>query len=63
MTLYETIITAYPELDDSVAFRDGTITLQNDGEGDHIAAWNYTKPIPAVFKTGQIVGHLIKNVS
>jgi hypothetical protein len=48
MTLYDKIIKAYAELKDSAAFRDGTIALQNDsdGEGDYIAAWNYSKPIP-----------------
>ena len=48
MTLYETIIAAYPELANSAYFMDGTIILQNDGEGlgDYIAEWNYSKPKP-----------------
>ena len=46
MSLYETIIAEYPELEGSQSFIDGTIILQNDGEGDHLAAWNYEKPIP-----------------
>ncbi len=48
MALYENIITAYPELSDSKAFIDGTIILQNDGDGlgDYIAEWNYEKPKP-----------------
>ena len=41
MTLYEKIISLYPELTD----RDflTTIRLQNDsdGKGDYIAAWNH----------------------
>ena len=53
MTIYDTIIATYSELVDSVAFRDGTITLQNDGDGDYIAAWNYTKPIPKGLKLGK----------
>jgi len=48
MTLYETIIAAYPELEGSRNFMDGTIILQNDsdGAGDYIAVWNYSEPIP-----------------
>ena len=53
MTLYEKIIAEYPELSDSKAFMDGTIVLQNDGEGDFIAVWNYSKPIPKGLKLGQ----------
>lgn len=48
MTLYETIIAAYPELSNSNEFIYGTIRLQNDsdGLGDYIAKWEYSKPIP-----------------
>jgi hypothetical protein len=48
MTLYDTIIAAYPELEGTKSFTDGTIKLQNDsdGVGDYILEWNYTKPIP-----------------
>ena len=46
MTIYETIIAAYPELEGSASFMNGTIVLQNDGEGDYIAEWNYSKPKP-----------------
>jgi len=53
MTLYEKIIAAYPELDGTKSFTDGTIALQNDGDGDYILAWNYTKPIPAGLKLGK----------
>ena len=55
MTIYDTIITAYPELIDSLAFRDGTISLRNDsdGAGDYIAKWDYSKPIPAGLKLGK----------
>ena len=55
MTLYEKIIQEYSELVDSLAFRDGTISLRNDsdGAGDYIAAWNYSKPIPKGLKLGK----------
>jgi len=48
MTLYEKIITVYPELENSYDFINGTIILQNDsdGAGDYIAKWDYSKPIP-----------------
>ena len=46
MTLSEKIIVLYPELLPTGKvdmFADGTITLQNDsdGNGDYIAAWNH----------------------
>lgn len=47
MSLYEKIIAIYPELEGSVLFSDGTIVLQNDGNGDYIKAWNYNKPQPS----------------
>jgi hypothetical protein len=55
MKLYETIIAAYPELEGTKSFMDGTITLQNDFDdsGDYIAKWDYTKPIPAGLKLGK----------
>ena len=53
MTLYEKIISIYPELNVSDIrqnpFASGVITLQNDsdGRGDYIAAWNHpTLPRP-----------------
>ena len=45
------IITIYPELKDNTkAFWDNTITLQNDGDGKgtYIKEWNYNKPKPKV---------------
>ena len=53
MTLYETIIAEYPELEKSQSFMDGTIVLRNDGKGDYVAAWNYSKPIPKGMKLGK----------
>lgn len=55
MTLYETIIAAYPELDESPLFANGTISLRDDadGQGAYIANWNYEKPIPEGLKLGK----------
>ena len=44
MTLYDKIITLYPELTDTDFAPDtGTIMLQNDsdGNGDYIKEWNH----------------------
>lgn len=44
MTLYEKIITIYPDLFEAdFDFPNGTILLQNDsdGRGDYIAQWNH----------------------
>jgi len=49
MTLYDKIITLYPELTQQDFMPRGTIVLQNDsdGRGDYIAAWNHpTLPRP-----------------
>ena len=40
MTLYEKILTLYPELD-GYNFASGDIRLQNDGQGDYIAKWEH----------------------
>lgn len=48
MTLYEKILTLYPELSD-FDFTKGIITIQNDsdGRGDYIAKWEHpTLPKP-----------------
>lgn len=39
MTLYEKIMALYPELTQQDFMT--TIRLQNDGDGDYIAAWNH----------------------
>jgi hypothetical protein len=43
MTLFEKIISIYPELTDNDFSLRGTITLQNnsDGQGDYIKEWNH----------------------
>ena len=48
MTIYETVIATYPELENSRALIDNTIEIRNDtdGFGDYISIWNYHKPIP-----------------
>jgi hypothetical protein len=55
MTIYETIIAAYPELQGSDDFANGTIMLQDDsdGKGVFIAKWDYSKPIPEGLKLGK----------
>jgi hypothetical protein len=40
MTLYEKIISIYPELL-NFDFSKNVITLQNDGKGDYIAKWEH----------------------
>ena len=47
MTMYETIVTTYPELEGADLFGVG-IMLQDDsdGKGAYIVEWNYSKPIP-----------------
>ena len=55
MSLYESIIETYPELEDSRSFANGTIILQDDGDelGAYIAKWEYSKPIPKGLKLGK----------
>jgi hypothetical protein len=48
-SLYDLIIESVPALaDDKDAFRAfvGTIMLQNDGDGDYIAKWEYPTALP-----------------
>jgi len=43
MTLYNKIISLYPSLtNEDFSHRNGTILLQNDGEGDYIKSWNHS---------------------
>jgi hypothetical protein len=43
MTLYDKIIILYPSLtNDDFSPKNGTIVLQNDGEGDYIKSWNHS---------------------
>ena len=51
MTLYEQIIEIFPELAEKPEeFVAGKIRLQNDGQGDFIAKWEYEKPLPKSLK-------------
>ena len=54
MTIYETIVTAYPELDGADLFGLG-IMLQDDsdGLGAYIVEWAYSKPLPSGLKIGK----------
>jgi hypothetical protein len=53
--MYETIITAYPELtDEDFKPNFGRIELRDDGDGIvYLAKWDYTKPIPKGLKLGK----------
>lgn len=57
MSLYESLLKAYPELSDQndPRFWSETIVLQDDsdGKGAYIAKWDYEKPIPQGFKLGK----------
>jgi hypothetical protein len=54
MTLFETIVEAYPELT-AEDFGRGSIELRDDsdGLGAYIAKWEYSKPIPKGLKLGK----------
>lgn len=55
MALIDKIKNTYPELTDEDFGFFGSIRLQNDsdGEGDFIAKWEYSKPIPDGLKLGK----------
>jgi len=55
MSLYDQIIAVYPELTDSDFYKDGSISLRNDGDGfgTYIERWEYSKPIPDGMKLGK----------
>ncbi len=55
MSLYETIISEYPELTNNDFGLNGTIKLQDDsdGVGAYIREWNYSKPIPEGLTLGK----------
>ena len=55
MTIYDTILAAYPELT-TADFNpiSGAILLKDDGDGiSYLAKWEYSKPIPAGLKVGK----------
>jgi hypothetical protein len=55
MTLYEELISIYPELaEDESIFRNKILLRDDsDGEGAYIEKWNYNQPIPAGLKLGK----------
>jgi hypothetical protein len=54
MNLYEMIMEEFPELtDDDFNIKSGFILLRNDGDGDYIAKWEYSKPLPKGMKIGK----------
>ena len=58
MSLYDDIIAIYPELTVEDFYpKTGSIRLQNDGKGDYIAKWEYSKPIPAGLTLGKPGGN------
>ena len=58
MSLYDDLIAALPELENSDAFNNLVIILQDDsdGEGAYIAKWEYSEPIPDGFVLGKPLG-------
>ena len=46
MSLYEYIISKYPELENKQEIFLNEIILQNEGNGDYIKKWDIELPIP-----------------
>jgi hypothetical protein len=54
MTVYETIIATYPELENADLFELGIILQDDsDGLGIFVAEWGYLKPLPNGMKVGK----------
>lgn len=55
MTIYETVIASYPELENSDVFVNNVIVIQDDsdGLGAYIAKWEYSQPIPEGLTLGK----------
>ena len=55
MTIYETIIAAYSELDGNhrIFYTDIIIQDDSDGVGAYLAKWEYDKPIPKDLTLGK----------
>ena len=55
MSLYDDLVAALPELENSDVFANRTIILQDDsdGQGAYIAKWEYSKPIPEGLHLGK----------
>lgn len=41
MSLYDKIITLYPDISNDAFGVEGLIKLRNDGDGDYIEEWNH----------------------
>jgi hypothetical protein len=54
MAIYDTIKTAYPQIED-IDFINGTIMIQDDsdGQGEFLAVWNYSEPLPSTLTVGK----------
>ena len=60
MSIWDKLVKEYAELTDRDFDReDGTILLKNDGDGqgDYIAKWEYSKPIPEGLTLGKPGGN------
>jgi hypothetical protein len=55
MTILQTILATYPELEGTDLYFDNGIKLQDDadGEGVYVAEWSYSKPLPDGLKLGK----------
>lgn len=54
MDLYYRIIEIYPEIEINEFSINGSIKLQDDGDGiQYIAKWEYSKPIPEGLTLGK----------
>ena len=55
MTIIETIVAAYPEVNVADLYYTNGIKLQDDsdGAGIYVAEWAYSKPLPAGLKLGK----------
>ena len=54
MSLYDEIVSVYPELETKDFDYKGCIELRDDGDGvPYIYQWDYSKPIPDGLKLGK----------
>ena len=57
MSLYDQIIKIYPNLSNQdFDPKNGTIILQNDGQGDYIKSWSNINPQPTQAQLDAITG-------
>ena len=56
MSLYDDSSATYPELTAQDFYpRTGSIKLRNDGAGDYVEKWEYSKPLPEGLTLGKPV--------